>query len=250
MGVNQLKIMKKILIIVFSIISNLAYSQKSAGNITYEYERNWLKIIEKDKFLTNDQKQRELQTSKNYGSWKTKMQLVFNSKGSYYGLGEEERGNSWQKTEYWIRRDFENNTVLETQMLSGKVYIVEDQMYSYSWKIKTEIKEIAGYLCMKATTYDSLRNYTIEAWFTTDIPASVGPEEFMGLPGAILEVIIDEGIATISATSVKLNENANLPPLPKKIKGKRYTKADYDLAKSKYLKDMEEAREMPWGLRY
>lgn len=240
--------MKKLLALL--LITTALQAQKTAGVIRYEYAQDWLKSIEKNKFMNNEQKQRALQTWKNDQAYKTYTQLTFNSEGSWYGVASDERGNSWQKTEYWVSRDFTNNKVLETQMISGKVYIVEDSLYTLPWKIKSEIKEVAGYLCMLATTYDSLRNYSIEAWFTTDIPVSVGPEEFMGLPGAILEVNIDGGVTLITATSVKPDPSQALPPMPKKVKGKRYTKAQYQAAVVKYVKDMEAARQTPWGLRY
>ncbi|MCD8539156.1 MAG: GLPGLI family protein [Leadbetterella sp.] len=240
--------MKKLLVLL--LLSTALQAQKTAGIIRYEYSQDWLKEIEKNKFMNNEQKQRALQTWKNDQAYKTGTELTFNNQGSYYGAAADERGNSWQKTEYWVRRDFSANKVLETQMISGKVYIVEDSLYTFPWKIKSEIKEIAGHLCMLATSYDSLRNYSVEAWFTTDIPLSVGPEEFMGLPGAILEVTVNEGVTVISATSVKLDETQALPPLPKKVKGKRYTKTEYQAAVQKYVKDMEAARQMPWGLRY
>lgn len=240
--------MKKIFLLV--LITTALQAQKTAGVIRYDYGFDRLKMIEKNKFLSNEQKQRALQTSKNYEMYKSGTELTFNTEGSYYGAAADERGNSWQKTEYWVRRDFTENKVLETQMISGKVYIVEDSLYAFPWKIKSEIKEVAGYLCMLATTYDSVRNYTIEAWFTTDIPLSIGPEEFMGLPGAILEVNIDEGVVLITATAVTLNEKQELPPLPKKVKGKRYTHIAYKEAVTKYVKTMEEAKQFPWGLRY
>ena len=240
--------MKKIFALL--LITTALQAQKTAGVIRYEFSWDRLKMIEKNKFLTNEQKQREMQTSKNYQSYKTYTELTFNNEGSWYGVASDERGNSWQKTEYWVRRDFTQNKVLETQMISGKVYIVEDSLYTLPWKIKSEIKEVAGHLCMLATTYDSLRNYAIEAWFTTDIPMNIGPEEFMGLPGAILEVNINEGVVVITATSVKPDANQALPPLPKKVKGKRYTRADFQAAVLKYVKDMEAARQSLWGLRY
>ncbi|WP_367914187.1 GLPGLI family protein [Leadbetterella sp. DM7] len=241
--------MKKLLV-AFLMITTGLQAQKTAGTIRYDYGQDWLKYIEKNKFMNNEQKQRALQTWKNDEVYKTGTQLTFNNEGSYYGTAADERGNSWQKTEYWVRRDFTGNKVLETQMIAGKVYIVEDSLYTFPWKIKSEIKEIAGHICMLATTYDSLRNYMVEAWFTTDIPLSIGPEEFMGLPGAILEVNINDGVVVLTATSVKLNENEVLPPLPKKVKGKRYSRKEYQTAVAKYIKDMEEARQMPWGLRY
>lgn len=242
--------MKKFLVLLLSVLSFNTFAQKTAGTINYSFEMDWLKMIEKDKILTNEQRQRALQTWRNDEASKENMQLVFNPRGSYYGKDPNERGNSWQKTEFWVRRDFETNWVLETQMIGGKVLIVEDSLYSFPWKIKSEIKEVAGYLCMKATAYDSVRNYDIEAWFTTDIPVSVGPEEFMGLPGAILEMVINEGVVTVTATSVKLNKEQQLPVVPKKMKGKRYTKQQHGAEVAKYIKDAAERREMAWGLRY
>lgn len=242
--------MKKFLILFLSVMSFGTFAQKTAGTINYDFETDWNKAIEKSKFLSNEQRQRALQIRKNWNSYKMNMQLAFNPQGSYYALDPTESGNSWEKTEYWVRRDFTTNTVLETQMIGGKVMIVEDSLYSFPWKIKSEIKEVAGYLCMKATLFDSVRNYDIEAWFTTDIPVSVGPEEFMGLPGAILEMVINDGVVKVTATSVKLNKEQQLPALPKKVKGKRYTKALYKSEVAKYVKDSEERREMPYELRY
>lgn len=223
--------------------------QNLAGTITYEYQYDWLKSIERDRFMTKEEKERALQTWKNDQNWKTKMLLTFNTLGSHYEKSPEERGSSWQKTDFSVSRDLVNNKVLETQMIGGKVYMVDDSLYNYEWKIKSEIKEVAGYLCMLATTYDSQRNYTIEAWFTTDIPVSLGPEDFMGLPGMILEMNIDGGVVNIAAVSIKLNPEQALPK-QSKVKGKRYLRADYQKAKLKYIKDAEEARQMPWGLRY
>lgn len=242
--------MKKYLVILLCTISWGVFAQKNAGTINYDLEMDWLKMIEKNKFLSNEERQRALQTWKNDEAYKQNMQLAFNAQGSYYGTDPNERGNSWQKTEYWVRRDFTTNTVLETQMIGGKVLIVEDSLYSFPWKIKSEIKEVLGYLCMKATVYDTVRNYDIEAWFTTDIPASVGPEEFMGLPGAILEMVINDGVTKLTATSIKLNNDQQLPPPPKKIKGKRYTKQAYVGEVAKYVKDSNERKQMAWGLRY
>ena len=242
--------MKNFLILLLSAVSFGTFAQKTGGTINYDFETDWLKMIEKSKFFSNEERQRALQTWKNDEAYKVNMQLAFNPQGTYYGSDPNERGDSWQKTEYWVRRDFTTNTVLETQMIGGKVMIVEDSLYSFPWKIKSEIKEVAGYLCMKATAYDSVRNYDIEAWFTTDIAVSVGPEEFMGLPGAILEMVIDEGVVKITTTSIKLNKEQQLPALPKKIKGKRYTKTQYVSEVAKYVKDAEERRQIAYGLRY
>jgi GLPGLI family protein len=57
------------------------------------------------------------------------------------------------------------------------------------WQISNDTTTIAGYLCQKATCNFRGRNYT--AWFTVDIPISMGPWKFNGLPGLILKVYDD-----------------------------------------------------------
>ena len=67
----------------------------------------------------------------------------------------------------------------------GKDFLIKDTLRDYKWKIVMEQKVISGYPCMKAVREDSM--YTIEAWFTSQIPISSGPKGLYGLPGLILE---------------------------------------------------------------
>jgi GLPGLI family protein len=243
-------IMKNLVITLFTLLTFQTYAQKDAGIISYTYERDWLKLIEKDKSMSNDEKARALQTWKNDETSKEYMDLQFTPKGSLYEKGANERGNSWEKVSYSVRKDFETGKVYETQMIARKVHQVEDSLYSYPWKIKSEIKEVAGYLCMLATSYDTLRKYEVQAWFTTDLPVGVGPEEFHGLPGAILELNLNDGVVVVTATKVSLNPAQTLPALPKKSKGKKVTRTDYLASLKKYLIDAEKDGGGYWGLRY
>jgi GLPGLI family protein len=243
-------IMKNLIITLLTFLTVQTFAQKDAGIISYTYERDWLKMIEKDKSMSNDEKARALQTWKNDATSKQYMDLQFNPKGSLYEKGANERGSSWEKVSYSVRRDFENQKVYETQMIAGKVQLVEDSLYTYPWKIKSEIKEVAGYLCMLATTYDTLRKYDVQAWFTTDIPVGVGPEDFHGLPGAILELNVNDGVVVITATAIKLNPAQQVPALPKKSKGKKITREVYHENLKKFFKASEKDGGGFWGLRY
>ncbi|MFS0489220.1 GLPGLI family protein [Leadbetterella byssophila] len=237
-------------IIILCLLALPSLAQKTAGTINYTVTKDWIKFFQNNKYLTNEEKSRASLTWKNDPHSTQKMQLRFTAQGSHYGKDQDERGSSWQKVDYEVWRDFTKNTVKETQLIAGKVYQVEDSLYTYPWKIKSEIKEVAGYLCMLATTFDPQRNVEIQAWFTTDIPVGVGPDDFLGLPGAILEVDVDNGTIVFQATKVSLDPNQSLPPLPKKTKGKIIRRTDYLAALDKYIKDSEKLREAPWGLRY
>lgn len=64
--------------------------------------------------------------------------------------------------------------------------IVTEQSGSIVWNITGNVKKIGGFNVKEAKTNFRGRNYT--AWFTPDVPISVGPWKFHGLPGLILEV--------------------------------------------------------------
>ena len=103
---------------------------------------------------------------------------------------------------------------------------------------------------MKASARDTVRSQDIVAWFATDIPVSIGPERIAGLPGMILELNIDNDAVVIVATSIKLNEAAEMPKLPKKMRGKRISQAEYDKIVFEYIKQQESMHRFPWGIRY
>jgi GLPGLI family protein len=69
-------------------------------------------------------------------------------------------------------------------------YFVYDKVPTIEWKIEEgDTKKILGYECTKATA--NFRGSPITAYFTKQIPYSVGPFKFYGLPGAILDVRVD-----------------------------------------------------------
>lgn len=69
---------------------------------------------------------------------------------------------------------------------------IDSEYFHYSdkavieWNIGDETKEILGYKCFIATAH--FRGNDWIAWFTPDIPLSLGPWKFGGLPGLILEI--------------------------------------------------------------
>jgi GLPGLI family protein len=247
--------MKKILIVLFLGVSAFANAQNINGKIVFERKSDWIKIQSKATYLTKEEKDRMAQTWKNDSEFKQKMLLFFDQNQSHYTYenqqGESEDGTyTWRNDEYQLTRDLAKGKVLEIHEMLGKTYILDDSLYAPKWKIHNEIKEVAGYICMKASTRDTVRSQDIVAWFATDIPVSIGPERIAGLPGMILELNIDNDAVVIVATSIKLNEAAEMPKLPKKMRGKRISQAEYDKIVFEYIKQQESMHRFPWGIRY
>ena len=64
-------------------------------------------------------------------------------------------------------------------------YAVVENLPKMIWKLTSDKKNIGKFECKKATTTFRGREY--EAWYTEQIPVSLGPWKFNGLPGLILE---------------------------------------------------------------
>ena len=93
----------------------------------------------------------------------------------------------------------------------GKKYLISDTLKPAPWKFGTETKVVQGYECMQAyyTTADE-RKQTITAWYTTKLPAMLGPDRYNTLPGAVLAVDVNNAERVIVAKTIELR------PLTKK----------------------------------
>ncbi|SFM99746.1 GLPGLI family protein [Chryseobacterium oleae] len=101
-------------------------------------------------------------------------------------------------------------------------YFVYDKVPHIEWKINKEsTKKILGYECIKATAI--FRGSPITAYYTDEIPYSVGPFKFFGLPGAILDIRVDNKNYDLwKAVKVDRNDNTKVDYNPD---FKTYTKA-------------------------
>lgn len=98
-----------------------------------------------------------------------------------------------------------NTGVIETRSKyeSDEWYIFKDSLPSFRWKIESETRKIAGWVCRKAVTriHDSV--YVI-AFYCPEIIPQTGPGIFNGLPGMILGLAIPRYYKTWFATKVEL----------------------------------------------
>ncbi len=142
----------------------------------------------------------------------------------------------------------------------SKLFLIQDVLEEYEWKLGSETKNIGEYTCFKAVMTREVPNeedgfthieeesshnrearekkvITITAWYTPQIPVSSGPSGYHGLPGLILET--NDGSQTIICSKIVINpEKSNDIVEPKK--GKKVTQKEFDLIMEKKMTEMED----------
>ena len=251
--------MKYILISFFLSISLLmsggAFAQNNSGTIKFERKTYWINIMSRLPWITQEDIDRDKMTwGKNQGKNGQKYLLTFTQSQSHYTDIEEvsESGYSWNREQYIIARNFEKNQSKEYLETLEKKYLIEGEIPKYKWKILNEIKEVAGYLCMKAETYDPIKKQVVHAWFTDAIPVQAGPEGYCGLPGMILELNINDGDVTIEAMEVNIDETeVILPDLPKTKRMKKIERDEFDKIIIQFIAQSFDSQRNPyWRIRY
>ena len=134
--------------------------------------------------------------------------------------------------------------------------LLEELKLDYVWfSGKVESKDIEKFLVTTTTlrklTLDTVRidmkdgNYDderkVEVWFTPEIPVSSGPGEYGQLPGMILEIDLNEGDRTITATAVEAGDVAK-DVLKEPKKGKEVTSEEYREIVREKMKEMRAER--------
>ena len=146
-----------------------------------------------------------------------------------------------RNTDETVYIDRENQIKKTQRSFFGKEFLISDTITQNQWKIvASEQRQIGNYLCMKAILIDTTET---EAWFTPQIPISLGPENYAGLPGMIMAINIPDR-KVILAKQIMLGELKE--EITEPTKGEKVTKAKFD----KIMEEkMEEMRSMGRGGR-
>jgi len=241
-------------LILLTLFSFTAPAQQMAGVVSYNRVEYWTKIYSRATYLSREEKDRIQQTFKNDDGETTKMKLLFTPDQSLYTYESEQAQTddgrySWRHSDYIIQRNFKDEKKTEIEETLGKTYLIEDSLRAPNWKVMNQIKDIAGHICMKAVTEDTVRNQKITAWFAQDIPVPAGPERYFGLPGLILELDLNDGDVLITATKIDFKDVSKDVVLAKKPKGRKLTDAGYDKLIGDYIKDSIKGHRFPY-IRY
>lgn len=121
--------------------------------------------------------------------------------------------------------DLNKNNETELVELMTRLFLIENKIENQAWKPGVNQRKIQGYICQEATMKRGEK--IITAWFTPNIPISIGPDNYGGLPGLILAIDIN-GENLILATSVNLTPppdgSISKPKGGKKIKQEVFDK--------------------------
>ena len=239
---------------LFFLLTNTLVSGQE-GTITFNRKYHWVNIVSKMPYLSLEEKDRiKLSWGNDSENKGEDFILTFNKEGSTYIRKEktENYGYSWDEEEDIFIRDHIGKKTKDIRILLGKKYIIEDDFPKFKWKILNELKDVEGYVCMKAETKDTVNNVIIHAWFTDKIPVMSGPEGFSGLPGMILALDFNDDDVNIVATKVDMApQKPVVLPIPKKIKGKSILYAEFYSRKKKHINLSVQGRRNPyWDVRY
>ena len=158
--------------------------------------------------------------------------------------------------------DIAKQTQYETRSFFEKEFLIVDSLKQFKWKLSEETKTIAKQLCKKATTMitapqmrmrvsragennsDSSASAPIKpretelvVWYAENIPVSVGPDNYTGLPGVIMEMDLDNG-ATVT-TAVEVSNKYPKKELVQPTKGEKMNRAQFQENMQKLMQDMQ-----------
>ena len=154
--------MKKIIVLtLLTMPLFLRAQQQFEGRIQYLVTQNWTKKLAAVPYISAQAKERSAYMWGNRSEWKMYCELYFTPTMSKYENSEEKAepdddNYSSRKELFFMKRDFENNTMTDAIELLGKNYLIEDEIQPIAWKIENDLKEVAGHICMKASTEDKI----------------------------------------------------------------------------------------------
>ncbi|MDL2261915.1 GLPGLI family protein [Bacteroidales bacterium OttesenSCG-928-I21] len=220
------------------LISSCIFSQDLSGIIKYTVAHDWNKKQESNEFISKAQKEQSAYVWGTDNIYNGYANLKFSSEASIYENidDQEDVGYTWRSDEYSIYRNRKENRMYDVIRTLNRLYVIDDTVRYQNWKIKNDMKEVAGHICMNAYYRDTIKDKDIIAWFALDMPLPYGPDIYGGLPGMILEVNMNNGAVVITATEITFSETKVEKPTHKK-KNKAVSEAEFTQIIYKFVQE-------------
>ena len=143
-----------------------------------------------------------------------------------------------------LYKDARRGLLVETRDMFGKLFLIRDSLARPDWVVTDEQRDIQGYTCYRAELKTEKETKT--AWFTPDIPVNLGPGNYWGLPGFILQATDGRLRITCTQLDITLGESAVVNP---PTKGKEIRLADYEALYRKKVVEMQRMYDQQTGGR-
>jgi GLPGLI family protein len=252
--------MKHTLTFLLACSSLMAMAQQKQGTIVYESKRNLWKTIRNEEMKQFIPEYRTAKYNLLFNDSVSLYKLI-----PEVELPDEGGGGGGIRTSFSFGggggegETYKNFTALksiQSNEFMGKAFLIEDSIAKMRWKVTKETKTILGKPCIKATTKitapqimqrrvstanslseavtgkadttvanNAPKEMEVVAWFAPSIQAPVGPEKYGQLPGAILELTVDDG--TLQYSAIEIKETVNDKDLKEPKKGKKVTQKEY-----------------------
>lgn len=213
--------MKKCFILYITLLAQIIFSQE---NIKVVYSTSFAGEV----FKKDGTKENEIFVNQSTGSEKEISTLEFileydGNKSLFKSLPKLEHdndniGNRIGKIiaayDCIYFKDFTSENSIEELSLGGKRYYVKNDFERYKWETFKEEKKIQNFNCYLAKTY--YNGLDVYAWYCPNLPYAVGPRDYSGLPGLILELQV--GKLIFLAKSIDFPKNIDIEYDTKNIK--------------------------------
>lgn len=205
----------KLILSILFILTTVCYSQNNInGVITYSVNIGDNPVYQKSDAF------RDMYNNAIKGAKRIKIKLTFNdsiSKFENENIGIKE--NDYLDAIAWANCStiyYSNNSRKEyffdpsennSSFFKKGEFVVSDK-FQNDWIISNETKKINDFTCIKATRIKKISDKfsrNIIAWFCPQIPISIGPQGYYGLPGLIME--LQENNIVFGIIEIKLNTN-------------------------------------------
>ncbi len=136
--------------------------------------------------------------------------------------------------------NLEENRRVEYMEFFDKKYLIKEELPAHDWKITGNKAQHEGMLVMEATT-EINDSTTASAWFAPQIPVSIGPEGWSGLPGLIVRVEERGGMSITELSSIE--DWSEEMSIDEPTKGKEMTREEFRAMRDEKMEEMRKMRE-------
>ena len=209
-------------LILFSFIfpGTAQFNFPENGRIIFERKINTHAVLPKIVAEADLSVQQEINAdARNYMAnhpqfWKDSFQLFFQNDSTYYepifsGSGQPIGIPVANRNKIYV--DLLTRIALAEKNVYNETIFLKDSVRKIKWKLTDETREIAGYECRRANAIIMDSIYVV-AFYTDAIKTKGGPEQFNGLPGMILGVVLPHYHISYFATGIDLDHPSFIKP--------------------------------------